>query len=57
MEPKEHRLEYILINCPVCRYPFAVAIGTLLYGCVHCKYVWYKDTRNELPDNYVAERS
>ncbi len=48
MEPKECQTEYHYKSCPVCKYPVAIALGTLLYGCVNCRYVWYKDSRDKI---------
>jgi hypothetical protein len=45
MPTVEEYREYVLKACPVCRFPYAVTLGTLLYGCVQCRHVWYKDNR------------
>jgi len=47
MEPKEYQTEYVYKTCPVCQYPVAIVLGTLLYGCVNCRTVWYKNSRDE----------
>ncbi len=48
MRLKQDKMKFIIAQCPVCRYPFATCIGTLLHGCVQCMYVWYKDKSSGL---------